>query len=667
MIAFSMALILFMSTNAGGLLVTKAVMASWSTVTKEYGYIFFRYEDGVVSTNDYPVSCNEIVTTMEELFCQPVSYNSVVTQFDFAYWYSGFEKIPFSLCTNSVSDNTYAIATIDGETNYKMKVCDYQLQYEVWGGSVSQNYMPPFSVSENCMPLFYSVSNNSLGIESTESNPWTDKTSITVRTGTKGYEDVAFSTRLWGTKDDIDYFELKYSLDGVQFKTVDNSKKYLEEDKKSTELYSSFPLPKECEDCEDIYVRMSIVPKSRTGAVGLDTISIEGKYMRHRLSYTEGNSADCTHDGNIGYWYCSICKKYFADARGKAAISKEMTKLPMLNHPKTEVRNQKNATKSNEGYTGDTYCLDCGKLVKKGVTIPRVELPAEEKACAAGNHAWDSGVIIQNPTCKTEGTSKYTCTRTGCGATKLKSIAKTNIHLSKEIRNAKVASKDEEGYTGDEYCVDCGAKLSEGTVIEKLSAPVAVGESVADEKTKGTYEITATDEQKKEVKYEAPANKKDKKITVPDTVEIDGEIYKVTKIEKGAFKKNTSVTKVTIGSNIKEIGKDAFNGATKLTTVTVGKNVTTIGNNAFKGCKSLKSIAIDKKVTKIGSNAFNGCKKLKTLTIKSTKLNDKNVSKNAFKGITKGTTVKVPKNKVKAYKKLFKKKGLSTKVKLKAI
>ncbi|MCI5731589.1 MAG: hypothetical protein MR304_08620 [Eubacterium sp.] len=39
--------------------------------------------------------------------------------------------------------------------------------------------------------------------------------------------------------------------------------------------------------------------------------------------------------------------------------------------------------------------------------------------------------------------------------------------------------------------------------------------------------------------------------------------------------------------------------------------------------------------------------------------------KGLSQGLTKATTIKIPKKKLKAYKKLFKKKGLSSKVKVK--
>ena len=101
-------------------------------------------------------------------------------------------------------------------------------------------------------------------------------------------------------------------------------------------------------------------------------------------------------------------------------------------------------------------------------------------------------------------------------------------------------------------------------------------------------------------------------------------------------------------------------------TITIGGRkflVTSIGNSAFSGCSKATSATIGKNVTKIGSKAFYNCKKLKKITIKSTKL--KSVGPKAFKGINKKASIKVPKSKLKAYKKLLKKKGQASSVKIK--
>ena len=79
-------------------------------------------------------------------------------------------------------------------------------------------------------------------------------------------------------------------------------------------------------------------------------------------------------------------------------------------HAHTEVRNGKEATCTEEGYTGDVYCTDCGQLVAQGEVIP-----------ALGHKI--------------------------------------------ELRNAKEATCTEAGYTGDEVCTRCGEVVKEGQVL----------------------------------------------------------------------------------------------------------------------------------------------------------------------------------------------------------
>ena len=159
-----------------------------------------------------------------------------------------------------------------------------------------------------------------------------------------------------------------------------------------------------------------------------------------------------------------------------------------------------------------------------------------------------------------------------------------------------------------EECSICGYKKQAVTVSKRKPKK---GDSFKDSK-KNVYVIT--DVRKKTVAFKKMGNTKLKAFTVPSTVTLNKQKYKVTQISDNVFKNNKIITKITIGSN----------------------------------------------VVKIGKNAFYGCKKLKTMIIKSTKLTSKTVSKNAFKGLTKATTIKVPKKKLNTYKKLFKSKGLSS-------
>ena len=47
-------------------------------------------------------------------------------------------------------------------------------------------------------------------------------------------------------------------------------------------------------------------------------------------------------------------------------------------HQNTEVKNVVKATEEKEGYTGDTYCKDCGKMLKKGEVVAKVEKPVQQ-------------------------------------------------------------------------------------------------------------------------------------------------------------------------------------------------------------------------------------------------------------------------------------------------
>ncbi len=234
--------------------------------------------------------------------------------------------------------------------------------------------------------------------------------------------------------------------------------------------------------------------------------------------------------------------------------------------------------------------------------------------------------------------------------------------------------------TASEYVLyDMNGKVMEGTVTiqNKASAPVAIGGSQVSVNDDGT------------VTYIAPTNKNVTTVTIPDSVIIDGVTYKVTAIDKNAFK-NSTIKKITIGNNIETIGTNAFYGCKKLKTVKIGKNVITIGDKAFYkctaltkitipskvktigkqafyDCKKLKSVTIGKSVAKIGSKAFYGCSKLKTLTIKSKKLTTKRIGSKAFGKTPKSMKVKVPKKKWRAYKSMLIKRGVNKKAKFKKI
>ena len=121
------------------------------------------------------------------------------------------------------------------------------------------------------------------------------------------------------------------------------------------------------------------------------------------------------------------------------------------------------------------------------------------------------------------------------------------------------------------------------------------------------------------------------KISIPSTVRYNGVTYRVTSIWANAFKNKS-----------------------RLTTVSIGHNVSVIGKNAFYKCKKLKKVTIGTGLTQINPGAFRGVKKGCTITIKSLKL--KKVSSRIDQSVSR-MTVRVPKRKYSAYKKLLRKKS----------
>lgn len=101
---------------------------------------------------------------------------------------------------------------------------------------------------------------------------------------------------------------------------------------------------------------------------------------------------------------------------GEAMNSGSSSSCP---HENTEVRGATSPTYTSQGYTGDTHCADCGKLLSRGETIP-------VKVCA---------------------------------------------HNSTEVRGARPATTTATGYTGDTYCLTCGKLISRGKTIPMIVVP----------------------------------------------------------------------------------------------------------------------------------------------------------------------------------------------------
>ncbi|MBO4680879.1 MAG: leucine-rich repeat domain-containing protein [Clostridiales bacterium] len=154
-------------------------------------------------------------------------------------------------------------------------------------------------------------------------------------------------------------------------------------------------------------------------------------------------------------------------------------------------------------------------------------------------------------------------------------------------------------------------------------------------------------------------------VSIPNTITVQGMVYKVTAIGEKAFLNNQTIKSLNIGSNVLSIEDQAFSGCTKLVSVIGGSRLKTIGAKTFVGCPKLKTFNITSSVlSKIGPYSFFGDGMLKTLQIKKTTKLTKAGVKNSLKG-SFVKTVKVKKSKIKKYKKFFKKNNSGRKVTVK--
>ena len=231
--------------------------------------------------------------------------------------------------------------------------------------------------------------------------------------------------------------------------------------------------------------------------------------------------ATCTENGEKTY-HCTDadCDKTYVET------------IPATGHQHTEVRDKKEVTCEEDGYTGDTYCKDCGQLISKGAVVKatghswnsgKVTEAAtckkegtktytckncgetKTESIPKTEHQWDNGKVTKEATCKEEGSKTYTCSICGdakteaipkkdhtwdegkvtkkatctedglkvyrcknCGETK-EEILNATGHQHTEVRNEKKATCTEDGYSGDVYCKDCGELIKKGSATEKAN------------------------------------------------------------------------------------------------------------------------------------------------------------------------------------------------------
>ena len=178
----------------------------------------------------------------------------------------------------------------------------------------------------------------------------------------------------------------------------------------------------------------------------------------HKYVETEIVAATCNHSG-IAVNKCSECGKYelekdglpFSDTNG---VVYNPTNQKTKHVASDKLANVKEATCTEEGYTGDVVCKFCGEVMKPGEKTKMVDHTPE-------------AVEAKAPTCTEPGVTKGTICKVCKKVLEAQETVPALGHKT-ELVNAKDATCTEAGYTGDKVCSRCNVTLEKGKDIKAL-------------------------------------------------------------------------------------------------------------------------------------------------------------------------------------------------------
>lgn len=342
----------------------------------------------------------------------------------------------------------------------------------------------------------------------------------------------------------------------------------------------------------------------------------------------------------------------------------------------TEIRNAKEATEFEDGYTGDTYCLSCGKLLEQGKVISgthehdhekTVTAPTcEEKGyttytCKCGDsyvadevaalgHDYDEGVITTKPGCKTEGVMTYTCLNNAAHSYAVAVAATGHNYNNGEVTTAPgcettgvktYTCQNDKSHIYTTTIPVIGHSYDEGVMNP---APTCTADGVRiftcqNDKTHTKREtINATGHTMGEWREFKPSTYKSEGEDRRYCKNNDCDYYESRNIEKLP---DPIIKSGTCGENLTwqldsegvltisgtgpmgnfdypkdppwhDIGDD---WTLYISSVIINEGVTTVGDYAFEYCTELETVTLPDSITSIGIGAFGECYNLESINI----------------------------------------------------
>ena len=189
----------------------------------------------------------------------------------------------------------------------------------------------------------------------------------------------------------------------------------------------------------------------------------------HDLVEVDATEATCISAGWHSHQKCNLCNVRISKVEGQEID----IPIDSTNHQHSEVRNAREGTCDNPGYTGDTYCTDCGEKLATGdeIVIPHTTAIKNEKASTCmekgytgdtyctvcnqtleagsaiaidfSNHAYFETVEAKDATCTEDGYGSYR--RCKCGYETARAVIKATGHTF-ELGKCTACGADDPDY-----------------------------------------------------------------------------------------------------------------------------------------------------------------------------------------------------------------------------
>ncbi|MBQ6171099.1 MAG: hypothetical protein IJK34_00530 [Clostridia bacterium] len=188
------------------------------------------------------------------------------------------------------------------------------------------------------------------------------------------------------------------------------------------------------------------------------TLTVIDPSCRHNnKTSVAAKDSTCIDQGWDAYAVCGSCGQLFS-ADGKEISEIHYRAINPDNHTgNTEIRNQKDATCTENGNSGDTYCKDCGALISAGSKIKAL------------GHDFGEWITTVAPTETTEGEQTRTCSR-NWQHVETRTVPKADhVHDLNHIA-ANKATCDQPGNKEYWVCSTCNRHFSDAQGSNEINA-----------------------------------------------------------------------------------------------------------------------------------------------------------------------------------------------------